>query len=82
MKRIICSVLAIVMAFSLLPPLSFAESFEGYTAIKTKSDLQNIKNDLSGNYYLANDIVFSDSDFIEGGEFYNDGAGFLTIGSF
>ena len=35
---------------------------------------------ITGYFKLANDIVFSDSDFAEGGAFYNDGWGWTPIG--
>ena len=52
-----------------------------YTPIYTKEDLSNIRNDLSGNYMLMNDIVFEESDFSEGGVFYNGGNGWIPIGA-
>lgn len=52
-----------------------------YTPIYTKQDLNNIRNDLSGNYILMNDIEFTAEDFSEGGAFYNDGFGWLPIGA-
>ena len=51
------------------------------TEIYTKEDLNNIRNNLSGNYVLMNDIVFSEEDFAQDGAFYNDGYGWQTIGS-
>ena len=51
-----------------------------YTPIYTKDDLNNIRNNLSGDYKLMNDIVFDESDFEEGGKFYNDGYGWSPIG--
>ena len=43
------------------------------TAITTCQELQNIRNNLSGDYYLANDIDCSGFD-------YGDGKGFMPIG--
>lgn len=54
---------------------------EGYISISTKSDLDAIRNDLSGNYILMNDIEFSDNDFDENGQFYNEGNGWRPIGN-
>ncbi len=51
------------------------------TEIKTKQELAAIKNNLSGNYILAADIVFNEADFMPGGEFYNDGYGWEPIGN-
>ncbi len=52
-----------------------------YTPISTKEELNAVRNDLSGKYYLTNDIVFSDTDFIIGGDFYNNGQGWIPFGS-
>lgn len=49
--------------------------------IYTKQDLNRVREDLSGDYMLMNDIVFSEEDFLQGGEFYNDGYGWQPIGS-
>lgn len=54
--------------------------FSDYTPISTKEDLNNIRNDLDGKYYLTCDIVFNEEDFEEGGAFYNDGKGWIPIG--
>lgn len=55
--------------------------FSGYTAISTKAQLNAVRNDLSGKYYLTADLVFTGSDFVAGGAFYNGGRGFPKIGS-
>lgn len=52
-----------------------------YTPIYTKEDLNNIRNNLSGNYILMNDITFTSADFAENGLFYNDGFGWIPIGA-
>lgn len=52
----------------------------GYIAIYTKDDLDNIRNNLRGHYILMNDIVFDDSDFVESGEYWNEGNLWLPIG--
>ncbi len=54
---------------------------EDYTEIYTKEDLNSIRENLVGHYVLMNDIVFTEEDFAEGGDFYNDGAGWLPIGT-
>ncbi len=51
------------------------------TEIRTKQELAAIENNLSGNYVLMADIVFSEEDFMPGGDFYNDGYGWQPIGS-
>lgn len=54
--------------------------------ISTKEDLDKIRTHLdenghvTGYFQLANDIVFEEADFAEGGAFYNDGLGWLPIG--
>ena len=45
---------------------------DGYVGIYTKSDLDAIRNNLSGNYILMNDVNFSADDFLEVGQFYNN----------
>lgn len=90
MKKIKCFlslVLCLVMLISSVPLSAFAvdgntKSFEGYIPISTKADLNAIRNDLSAKYYLTNNIVFSESDFSEGGNYYNDGAGWSPIGTY
>lgn len=49
--------------------------------IRTKHDLNAIRNDLSACYKLVNNISFEQSDFAEGGSFYNNGQGWKPIGS-
>lgn len=56
-----------------------ASDFTGYTPVSTKAELAAMN--LSGKYYLTCDIEFSEEDFEPGGAFYNDGAGWLPIGS-
>lgn len=52
--------------------------------ISTKEHLDNMRNHLSkfsSPYFkLTNDIVFNDSDFVEGGEYWNEGNLWLPIG--
>lgn len=51
---------------------------EGYIGIYTAEDLDNIRNNMTGNYILMNDIEFSDEDYAEGGAFEG---GFIPIGT-
>ncbi|WP_414698600.1 cell wall-binding repeat-containing protein [Peptacetobacter sp. AB845] len=75
--------------------LSKKESWAGCTEcseekphiIRTKEDLDKIrthkgenKNIVTGYFKLANDIVFSETDFAKDGAFYNDGYGWIAIG--
>ena len=55
---------------------------EGYVAVSTKEELNNIRYNLGGKYILTNDIVFDAADFEEGGMFYNDNKQWLTIGEY
>jgi len=57
------------------------KDWTGYTAISTPAELNAIRDNPSGKYYLATDIVFNESDFAVGGAFYNDGACWLPIGA-
>ena len=41
-----------------------------------------MRNNLSASYKLNADIEFTEADFAEGGEFYNDGKGWEPIGSY
>lgn len=50
---------------------------EGYKGVYTIEDLNNIRNNLSENYILMNDLAFSDSDFDEGGAY---AGGWAAIG--
>lgn len=54
---------------------------DGYVGVYTKLDLDAIRNNLSGNYILMNDIEFSDEDFLGNGQFYNNGNGWASIGN-
>ncbi len=40
--------------------VAFADDFDGYEPILDAEDLNNIRNDLTGKYYLANDIDLAD----------------------
>lgn len=85
-RSILSIMLCLIMLLSSLPVSAIAattnNSFVGYTPISTKEDLNTIRNNLSGKYYLTNDIVFLDEDFSENGSFYNSGAGWNPIGTF
>ncbi|MBE6728955.1 MAG: hypothetical protein E7568_01830 [Ruminococcaceae bacterium] len=52
-----------------------------YTPVYTKEDLNNIRNNMSGDYILMNDIIFTEEDFAEDGAFYNGGYGWIPIGT-
>jgi len=48
--------------------------------VETKEHLDNVREYLDSHFVLANDIQFSSADFNIGGEFYNNGQGFLPLG--
>lgn len=50
---------------------------EGYIGIYTAEDLDNVRNNLLGNYILMNDILLTEEDYAEGGIFEG---GFVPIG--
>ena len=54
---------------------------DDYIEISTVDDLNKIREKMHGNYILTNDIVFSESDFEEGGQFYNSGKGWIPLGA-
>ena len=92
MKRYLALVLSVIFVLSFaLPCFSFASGdFAGGDGtadnpylISTKQQLDNVRKNSDDLYFkLINDIVFTDSDFEEGGAFYNDGSGFLPIDGF
>ena len=49
--------------------------------IASKKQLNNVRNYLDAHFKLVKDIEFTDTDFAEGGDFYNNGQGFEPIGS-
>ena len=93
--KIIALSLAVVLCFSNANFVVFADDTveattateyltevpDGYIGIYTKEDLDNIRNDLTANYILMNDINFAEEDFAEKGAFFNDGKGWIPIGS-
>ncbi len=90
MKKFIAVCLTLVLVASLLPAEMFfvfaaqsaeTQAYTDYTEISTKEELDGIRNDLTGKYVLTADIEFEEADFMVGGLFYNDGMGWLPIGS-
>lgn len=80
-KKIITVLLVCLLLMGNFPAKVLAETSNNAIPISTKEELNNIRNDLSANYYLTQNIVFSESDFAEGGIFYNSGNGWVPIGS-
>lgn len=81
MKKMMTLLLSVTMIITVITPDSMVYAAEPQgIPISTKEDLDNIRNDLDADYYLTNDIVFTEEDFEEGGAFYNDGQGWVPIG--
>lgn len=55
--------------------------YNGYTAISSKEQLKELYSNPDGKYYLTKNIVFTEADFQEEGEFYNGGYGWIPVGS-
>ena len=49
--------------------------------ISNKTHLNNVRNYLGAHFKMMADIVFTEADFAEDGEFYNDGRGWEPIGT-
>ena len=74
MKRFLLALLMLMILCVLAVPMHVqaAETVpEGYTAVSTKEQLNAVRNNLGGKYYLTADIVFTDADFAVGGAFKN-----------
>jgi len=94
-KRIIVMLLTLAMVLPLCPAgvLSFPVAavtgeFAGGSGtaaepylISSKDHLNNVRNDLGAHYKMIADVVFKETDFAEDGTFYNNGQGWLPIGS-
>jgi len=91
MKTKIIQILTLALIFSCMSSFITAQSYSGGSGTPGDPYLIGNKNDLkylsenSGEWskdfrQIAN-IVFEDSDFQDGGDFYNDGAGFIPIGN-
>lgn len=89
MKKSISIVLAILMCFSCFSIISFAETTdsehittipEGYVGVYDIEDLYCIRNDMSANYILMNDIDLTEAT-AEGGDWNYGGRGWNPIGS-
>lgn len=75
----LCSVAyAAVPSFRQFINLKIFYSEEEAIKVYTASDLNAVRNDMTANYRLMNDIVFTAADFAQGGEFEG---GFTPIGN-
>ncbi len=87
LKAFIMSVTLLISGFVSLSFIDYSvlaadtEIPEGYIPVYTPEDFNNIRNDLDGNYILMNDITFNTEDFQDGGDYYNNGIGWMPIGS-
>lgn len=82
-KKLIVLLPALLIALLVSFPIAKADDADwtGYTPISSKEELDSVRNNLSGKFYLTTDIVFTAQDFASGGAFFNDGAGWLPIGA-
>lgn len=85
-QRLFALLLAVAMMFSVMPMNAIAVTStnvneDGYIEVKTIEDLYNIRDDLTANYILMNDIDLTEA-LAEGGQLYNDGKGWDPIADF
>lgn len=86
MKKVVALVLALILILACLPLSVSAASYKGDGTvdspylITTKKELNAVRKDPGACYKLANDIVFTEDDFKEDGDFYNYGFKFIPIG--
>ncbi|MBO5870238.1 MAG: hypothetical protein J6Q89_05755, partial [Clostridia bacterium] len=92
LQKLFAMLLVAVMVISVLPMGSLSvfatvgefaggDGTEGNPyLIANKTQLNNVRYYFDASFKLIADIEFDDSDFEEGGDFYNDGAGFVPIG--
>ncbi len=84
-SRIMSVLLVVILVLSLFPVTTSAAGLSGSGTsgdpylIKTKSDLDLVRNDLDAYYRLENDLTFTSADFASGGAFYNGGKGWQPI---
>ena len=91
MKKLMSLLLIVVMFLSMAPmSISFAnaatDEFAGGSGtpsdpylISTKYHLDNVRNHLDAHFKMIADIEFTDADFVESGDFYNNGDGWKPI---
>lgn len=95
MKKFISLSLSILLVVSVMPMGVFGMPVNATTSefaggsgtetdpylIETKYHLDNVRNHLDAHYKMIADIVFTEADFAEGGDFYNNGQGWEPIGT-
>ena len=92
-KRLLAVLLSVIMVIMVVPVSSITVSAENTTEflggegteekpylISNKTHLNNVRYHLYAHFKMVADIVFTEADFAEGGEFYNDGQGWEPIG--
>ena len=83
-KSVLSVLLALVMVLCTIPVAVGAESLtevpEGYIGVYTVEDLYSVRNDLTANYILMNDIDLTEVT-AEGGDWNYGGRGWNPIGS-
>lgn len=80
-KRLLTLLLAFAIVFSTMPITAVAvTNSDGFIEIRTVEDLYNVRNDLTANYILMNDIDLTEAT-AEGGDWDFMGNGWNPIGS-
>ena len=95
-KRLLSWILTVLLMFSAVPLSSLpvmgaagntTEFLDGDGTeenpylISNKTHLNNVRKYLDAHFKMVTDIEFTDADFAEGGDFYNDGQGWEPIGN-
>ena len=90
-KALIALLVALTLVFPIVSPVSVnaENSMSGFAGgsgtekdpylISTKEQLNAVRGKTGYHYKLINDIIFSSSDFEEGGAYYNEGMGWHPI---
>ncbi len=89
-KKILSFIVVLCLVFAVMPvTVSAAGVFESGSGtaidpyvIATTSQLNKIRNYSGSHFVLGNDIEFTEEDFSENGDFYNDGYGWIPIENF
>lgn len=81
-RRLLSLLLVVVLMVSVVPmnAIAVTTNSDGYIEVSTIEDLYNIRNDLTANYILMNDIDMSDAT-ASGGSWDYEGRGWNPIGS-
>lgn len=81
-KKIFIMLLSVIMVVTSIPFTATAATTndEGYIEIRTIEELYNVRDDLTANYILMNDINLTEAT-AEGGEWDYEGRGWNPIGS-